>query len=100
MIVLRRDHDHTIAGRDGRTQSAHRFRRMLAIVILVVERHPMQREDIECGLGRKRILKAMKHRGAVGGAAQAPGEAEKAELGHRGWFQWLGFEVATRGTSR
>src|SRR5258708_39749967 len=84
MIVLGRDHDHPIARRDGRTQRAHRFRRVLAIIILVVERHSVQREDVERGPGRKRVPKAAKHRGAVGGAAQAAGEAEKAEgLGHR-----------------
>jgi hypothetical protein len=44
----------------------------------------MQREDIERDPGRKRVLKAAKHRGAVGGAAQAACEAEKAKrLDHR-----------------
>src|SRR5258708_24656287 len=92
MIVLRRDHDHAIAGLDGRTQDAHRFRCVLAVIVLVVERRPMQREDVERDLGRKRVLKAAKHRGAVGGAAQAAGEAEKAEnLGHWGALERLGW---------
>jgi hypothetical protein len=41
--------------------------------------------------GRKRVLKAAKHRGAVGSPARVAGEAEKAELGHRGHFQmaWI-----------
>ena len=84
MIVFWRDHDHAIARVNGRTQGAHRFRCVLAIIIFVVKWHPVQREDVERRPGRKRGLKAAKHRGAVGGAAQAAGEAEKAELGHRG----------------
>jgi len=85
MIVLGRDHDDAIARLDGRTQGAHQFRCVLAIIILVVERYPVQREDVERGPGRKRVLKTAKHRGAVGGAAQTTGEAEKAERwGHRG----------------
>jgi hypothetical protein len=52
----------------------------------------MQREDAERGPGRKRILKAAKHCGAVGGAAQATGQAEKAELRHVGGSETdLGF---------
>src|SRR3979411_945594 len=60
---------------------------MLAIAIFVVERQPMQGENVERSRGRKRVLKAAKHRGAVGSPAQAAGEAEKAELGHRAQFQ-------------
>src|SRR6202171_1017222 len=84
MVVLGRDHDPDIARLDCRTQIAHRFGCVLAIIILVVERHPVQRENAERGLGRKPVLKTAKHCGAIGGAAQAAGEAEKAELGHIG----------------
>src|SRR5712672_2924230 len=84
MIVFGRDQDHTIARLNGRTQGAHRFWCVLGVLILVVEWDPVQRENAECNPGRKRVLKAAKHRGAVGGAAQATGEAEKRRLGHRG----------------
>src|SRR5947209_1103402 len=84
MIVLRRDHDYAIARLYPHTQGAHRFRCVLAIIILIVERYPVQREDFERSLGRKHFLKAAQHCGAVGGAAQTAGEAEKAEhLGPR-----------------
>src|SRR3979411_1529119 len=79
MIVLWRDHNHAVARLDGRTQGVHRFRCVLAIVILVVERHPVKGEDVERGLGRKRVLKPTKHCGTVGGAAQTAGETEKAD---------------------
>jgi len=62
---------------------------VLAIFILVVERQPVQGENVESSLGRKRVLKAAKHRGAIGSPAQAAGEAEKAELGHRAQFQMV-----------
>jgi hypothetical protein len=64
---------------------------VLAIFILVVERQPVQGENVESSLGRKRVLKAAKHRSAIGSPAQAAGEAEKAELGHRAQFQmaWI-----------
>jgi hypothetical protein len=87
-------HDHAIARLNGRTQGVSRFRCVLGVIILVVERQLVQRENVERGLGRKRVLKAAKHRGAVGGAAQAAGEAEKAELGHRGRLQMA--EISTR----
>ena len=69
----------------------HRFRCVLGVFILVVERHPVQRKNVERSPGRKRALKAAKYRGAVGGAAQAAREAEKAELAHRGRLQmaWI-----------
>src|SRR5436309_2535410 len=67
----------------------HRFRRVLAIFILVVERDPVQGENVEPNLGRKRVLETSKHRGAIGSPAQAAGEAEKAELGHRAQFQMV-----------
>src|SRR3979490_1197771 len=94
MIVLGRDHDHAIARLDGRTQGAHRFRRVPGVIILVVERQPVQQKKVERSPGHKRGLKAAKYRGAVGGAAQAAGEAEKAELGHRALFQMGG--ISTR----
>src|SRR5258708_40248756 len=92
MIVLGRDNNHAIARLDRRTQGAHRFRCVPAIIILVVRRHFVQREDVERSPGCKGVPKAAKHRSAVGGAAQAAGEAEKAEgLGHRGASsEWLG----------
>src|SRR5260370_22425042 len=94
MIVFGRDHDHAIARLNGRTKGAHRFRCVLGVIILVVERHPVQRENVERGPGPKRVLKAAKHRGAVGGAAQAAGDAEKAEMGHRGnGSKWLGLST-------
>src|SRR5882672_10025447 len=77
----------------GRTQGAHRFRCVLGIIILVVERHPVQRENVERSPGHKRVLKAAKHCGAVGGAAQAAGETEKAVLGHRGRLQMAGISA-------
>src|SRR5258708_22434626 len=101
MIVLGRDHDHAITRLNGRTQGAHRFRRVLAIVILGVERQPVQGENVERSLGRKRVLKAAKHRGAVGSPAQAAGETEKAELGHRAQFQmaWISVRDPTNITT-
>src|SRR5260221_6935983 len=72
---------------------------MLAINVLVVERDPVQREDLERGPGRKRIEEAVKHSRAVGGATQASGEAEKAELGHRGRLRTVGISSATLRTS-
>jgi len=77
----------SMAERRARTE----LRRVLAIFILVVERQPVQGENVEPSLGRKRVLEAAKHRGAVGSPAQAAGEAEKAELGHRAQFQmaWI-----------
>ena len=59
----------------------------LAIFILVVERDPVQGENVEPNLGRKRVLETSKHRGAIGSPAQAAGEAEKAEFGHRAQFR-------------
>src|SRR4051812_29202038 len=101
MIVFRRDHDHAIARLDGRTQSTHRFGCVLGVIILVVERNRVQRENVERSPGPKGVLKTAKHRGAIGGAAQAAGEAEKRELGHRGrGSKWLGLQQTTRGTSR
>src|SRR5258708_3046391 len=67
----------SMAERMARTE----FRRLLAILILVVKRQPVQGENVERSLGRKRVLEAAKHRGAIGSPAQAAGEAEKAELG-------------------
>ena len=64
----------SMAERRARTE----LRRVLAIFILVVERQPVQGENVEPSLGRKRVLEAAKHRGAVGSPAQAAGEAEKA----------------------
>jgi hypothetical protein len=74
---------------------------VLAIVILVVERQAVQGENVERSLGRKRVLKAAKHRGAVGSPAQAAGEAEKAELGHRAQFQmaWISVRDPTNITT-
>ena len=43
----------------------------------------MQWKNLERGPRRERIPKAAKHRGAVGGVAQASGETEKAKLDHR-----------------
>jgi hypothetical protein len=68
----------SMAERRARTE----LRRVLAIFILVVERQPVQGENVEPSL-----LEAAKHRGAFGSPAQAAGEAEKAELGHRAQFQ-------------
>ena len=57
---------------------------MFAIIVLIVERHPMQLEDVERDPGRKRVLKATKRCGAVSSAAQTAGKTENAErLGHR-----------------
>src|ERR1700716_3067902 len=74
---------------------------MLAIAIFVVERQPVQGENVERSLGRKRVLKAAKHRRAVGSPAQAAGEAEKAELGHRAQFQmaWISVRDPTNITT-
>src|SRR5258707_8526944 len=77
----------SMAERRARTE----LRRVLAIFILVVERQPVQGENVEPSLGRKSVLEPAKHRGAIGSPAQAAGEAEKAELGHRAQFQmaWI-----------
>src|SRR6267378_8647177 len=99
-MLFRRDHDHTFALVNGRRKGTHRFGCVLGVIILVVERNRVQEENVERSPEPKRVLKAAKHRGAVGGAAQAAGEAEKAELGHRGGSRWLGFQLATRRTSR
>jgi hypothetical protein len=74
---------------------------VLAIVILVVERQAVQGENVERSLGRKRVLKAAKHRRAVGSPAQAAREAEKAELGHRAQFQmaWISVRDPTNITT-
>jgi len=53
----------------------------------------VQRENVERSPGHKRVLKAAKHCGAVGGAAQAAGETEKAVLGHRGRLQMAGISA-------
>src|SRR3982074_2966790 len=59
------------------------------------------RKNVERSLGRKRVLQAAKHRGAVGSPAQAAGEAEKAELGHRAQFQmaWISVRDPTNITT-
>ena len=56
------------------------------IVVLIIERYPLQRKDVERNPRRLTAsLKAAKYRGAVGGTAQAAGETEKTERwGHRG----------------
>ena len=56
----------------------------------------MQWKNLERGPRRERIPKAAKHRGAVGGVAQASGETEKAKLDHRSGSGWLGFRFAPK----
>ena len=73
-----------IARLNSRTQGTHRFRCLLAIIVLVLEWRLMQRENVERSPGSKHTLKTAKHRRGVGGSAQAAGQAEKRELGHRG----------------
>ncbi len=96
VIIFRGDDDHAVARLNGRAQGAYRFMCVLGIIILVVERQSMQRKNLERGPRRERIPEAAKHRGAVGAAAQASGETEKAKLDHRSGTGWPGFRLASK----
>jgi hypothetical protein len=95
-----RDHNRAIARLNGRTQSAHRLLRVLAIVILVVKRQPVQRENVERSLARKRVLNPRSTAVLLEARRRLPERPRR-----RSWVigrssSWLGSQFATRRTSR
>src|SRR5690606_33796175 len=89
VIVLGRDDDQAVAAGDFLPQGADGRRGTLAVLVRIVERNVVQREDGQLRLGAEGGSERLQNRHAVGLAADAAGKAEKADglaavVGHGG----------------
>src|SRR5690606_36730346 len=94
VAVFRGHQDETVTVGDRLPQRPHRVWWGLCVLILVVERHVVERVEYQLSSGHQRLLQCTQNNRTEGVSAQAAGDAEEARFGH---FE---YSVQERITSR